>query len=57
MPAFVREEECISCSACVSVCPVSVIEMNDDAKAFVNEGCIECSDCINTCPVSCIEMQ
>jgi len=57
MPAFVREEECISCSACVSVCPVSVIEMNDDAKAFVNEGCIDCSACIDTCPVSCIEMQ
>jgi ferredoxin len=57
MAAFVREEECIGCAACVSSCPVSVIEMNDDSKAFVNEGCIDCGACVATCPVSCIEMQ
>lgn len=56
MPAFVREDECISCAACVGGCPVSVIVMNDDNHAFVTDGCIECEACIGTCPVSCIEM-
>lgn len=57
MPAFVKQEECIGCSACVGVCPVSVIEMNDEGKAFVNEGCIDCGACVGACPVACIEMQ
>ncbi|WP_423363309.1 4Fe-4S dicluster-binding protein [Mycoplasma sp. P36-A1] len=56
MPAVVREEECIGCAACVSTCPVSVIEMNDEGKAHVNEGCIDCGACVGVCPVSCIDM-
>jgi len=57
MAAFVREEECIGCAACVGVCPVSVIEMNDEGKAHVMDGCIDCAACPGSCPVSCIEMQ
>jgi ferredoxin len=56
MPALVNQEECIGCGTCVGSCPVSVISMNDEGKAFVNEGCIECNTCVEVCPVSCIKM-
>ncbi len=56
MPAFVNSDTCIGCEACVSVCPVDVIEMID-GKAFVNDGCIDCSACVGECPVDAIEMQ
>lgn len=56
MPAFVIEDACIGCEACVSSCPVEVISMND-GKAVVNDGCIDCAACVGECPVDAIEMQ
>ncbi len=55
MPAFVLDDKCIGCEACVAVCPVEVIAMTE-GKAVVNEGCIDCSACVSECPVEAIEM-
>jgi NAD-dependent dihydropyrimidine dehydrogenase PreA subunit len=56
MPAVVNPELCIGCEACVGVCPVEVIEMQD-GKAFVNEGCIDCGACEGVCPTVAITME
>jgi electron transfer flavoprotein alpha subunit len=56
MPAFVIEEACIGCEACVSVCPVETITMVD-GKAIVGDACIDCGACAGECPVEAIEMR
>ncbi|MEA5026360.1 Ferredoxin [bioreactor metagenome] len=55
MPAKVNKEVCIGCGACVGVCPVEAIKLDDDGKAGVDElSCIDCGACVATCPVGAI---
>jgi ferredoxin len=47
-------ELCVGCGACVDICPVNAIVMNDD-KAFINEDiCRNCQKCVRVCPVGAI---
>lgn len=48
------EKDCMSCGACVNICPEDTIKMVYDEKGFyvpkVNyDKCIECSSCIDVC--------
>lgn len=54
MAVVVIQDKCISCGACVAVCPFGAIVMQDDDKAFITEACTACGACIETCPVSTI---
>jgi len=55
MPAKVNKDTCIGCGACVGVCPVEAIKLEDDGKAVVDENvCIDCGACVATCPVGAI---
>jgi len=57
-PLFlVKEDKCISCYACVRVCPVKAIEVkkNTDAVNIIPERCVGCGSCLNICPVEAIE--
>ncbi|MEG1602022.1 MAG: 4Fe-4S binding protein [Cloacibacillus sp.] len=54
--ATVDQDVCVGCEACVGVCPVSAISMQD-GKAHVDpDPCVECGSCVSTCPVSAISM-
>lgn len=55
MPAVVDEDTCISCGACVDVCPVDAISMED--KAVIDaDTCTECGVCVDECPVDAISL-
>jgi coenzyme F420 hydrogenase subunit beta len=41
---------CARCGACMGVCPVSVIIMDDDALPKLAGKCIECGLCLKVCP-------
>ncbi len=57
MPVKISLDACIGCGACVGVCPVSALSLNDEGKAIVDEAtCIDCGACVGTCPVSAIEL-
>jgi len=46
---------CISCGACVAVCPVQALELDQNAKArLIWEKCIDDFSCVKVCPVNCI---
>ena len=49
MAVQIDEEKCTGCGACVEVCPVEALKVEDD-KATVSEECVECGACIDECP-------
>ncbi len=49
--AYVINDECISCGACESECPVSCIAAGDGKYEINADECIECGSCASVCPV------
>lgn len=54
MPRVVNKEDCIGCGACVDVCPVQCITLDEKAEIDPKE-CIDCAACEGVCPVSAIK--
>lgn len=51
-----NKEDCTSCSACLNICPVGAISMEEDVEGFkypkINlEKCIKCNLCEKVCPM------
>ncbi len=46
----IDEKECVGCGACIAVCPMGCIKLNDNGKAEIDETiCISCGSCKATC--------
>ena len=49
------EEKCVDCGACISLCPVKAICIQNDWSVDVdNDLCIACGFCIDSCPMKAI---
>jgi ferredoxin len=48
--AYVINDSCISCGACVAECPVDAIAEGDPYTIDADK-CIDCSACASACPV------
>ncbi len=54
----IDSEECVSCGACITLCPVEAITMDGDASVVFNqEKCLgsTCSACVDACPSRAIK--
>jgi MinD superfamily P-loop ATPase len=54
----VDSEKCVSCGACITLCPVEAITMDADASVVFNkEKCLgsTCSACVDACPSRAIK--
>ena len=54
----IDSEKCVSCGACITLCPVEAITMDEDASVVFNkEKCLgsTCSACVDACPVRVIK--
>ena len=55
--AHVISDECISCGACQSECPVDAISEGDDKYEIDAEACTDCGSCTEVCPVDAISAE
>lgn len=49
--AYKITDDCISCGACASECPVDAISEGDSKYEIDADKCIECGACADVCPV------
>lgn len=52
--AYKISDDCISCGACASNCPVEAISEGDEHFEINADVCVECGSCAAGCPVSAI---
>jgi NAD-dependent dihydropyrimidine dehydrogenase PreA subunit len=57
MAVKIDEPSCIGCGACTSVCPLDLIELQNNVATLNDEdACIECGACVDTCPLGVITL-
>ncbi|MBU1689882.1 MAG: electron transport complex subunit RsxB [Gammaproteobacteria bacterium] len=57
MVAFIDENTCIGCTACIKVCPVdAIVGATKLMHTILADPCTGCELCIPACPVDCITM-
>ena len=47
---------CIYCGACVGICPLNCIYLDETRITFDEEVCTRCGICVRACPVGAIEI-
>ena len=53
---IVDEDRCFGCAACIALCPVNVLHLENNL-AIVNEPeCTHCKHCIPACPVFALDI-
>lgn len=55
----VDDQKCLDCGACISLCPVNAIALNEDfSVVFDEDKCIgiTCGLCVDACPVRAIRL-
>jgi len=52
------EERCISCGACIAVCPAGAISLNQDKEIIIErDRCHRCGVCVEACPRRSLSIQ
>jgi electron transport complex protein RnfB len=58
MVAFIDENTCIGCTACIKVCPVdAIVGSSKLMHTILIDRCTGCELCVPACPVDCITME
>ena len=47
---------CVSCGACVGICPLNCIYLDEWRIGFDEEVCTRCGICVRACPVGAISI-
>ncbi|HEM47586.1 MAG TPA: 4Fe-4S dicluster domain-containing protein [Alphaproteobacteria bacterium] len=50
-------DDCISCGACATECPVEAIAEGDDKYTIDPDKCTDCGSCVEVCPVEAISAE
>lgn len=55
--AYVISDECVSCGACESECPVGAISQGEAHYVIDADSCLDCGACEAQCPTGAISAQ
>lgn len=55
--AHVITDDCVSCGACESECPVEAISEGTDKYVIDANTCTDCGACVDSCPSEAIKPQ
>lgn len=53
--AFVINDSCLACGACVEACPVGAVKEGDPIYKIDADECLDCGACAGVCPVGAPE--
>jgi len=53
--AYFIADECVSCGACASTCPVEAISEGEGKYGIDAATCVDCGACVDSCPVEAIK--
>ncbi|MCW3135423.1 MAG: 4Fe-4S dicluster domain-containing protein [Canidatus Methanoxibalbensis ujae] len=52
-----KDERCVHCGACISVCPKGVFRFDREWRIQVDEEkCVRCDVCVKACPTSALSL-
>jgi len=51
------KEKCIDCGACISLCPVNCLSMEDFELKVEEDKCILCGRCVKACPLNALSIK
>ena len=54
---MVDTQKCITCGACVSICPVGAIKIVKGKAKIDEKKCVKCGGCASFCPMSAINIK
>ncbi|CDM69909.1 hypothetical protein CM240_2792 [Clostridium bornimense] len=58
MSIAINKEKCVGCKGCTKVCPGSLLEIDENNKAYIKypKDCWGCCSCIKECKFSAISL-
>ena len=52
----IDNDKCYGCGACIALCPVNVLDLEDRLAIVDEKNCTHCELCIPSCPVFAINI-
>lgn len=52
----VDEDRCFGCAACIALCPVDALRLENNLAIVDEPACTHCEHCIPSCPVFALEI-
>jgi len=56
LPIYSSGQICVSCGACVGICPLNCIYLDEWRIGFDEDVCTRCGICVRACPVGAISI-
>ena len=53
---IVDDDKCFGCGACIALCPVNVLDLENRIAVVDEDKCTHCELCIPSCPVFALDI-